>query len=212
MNITKYGHCCLLIDIEGVRILTDPGSYSTLQSEARDVDVVLITHEHPDHLHVDSLKGVLEKNSNAQIVTNASVMKILEKEGIDAGICHTVSDGESIKIKGILIEGMGTLHAEIYKDFGRVENTGYFINDKLFYPGDDFYDPKRPVGILALPVGGPWVNIHDAVEYALLVHPRVAFPVHDAIVSTAANVVAGKYLPESGIEFVVIGVGETKTL
>ncbi|MBI2052837.1 MAG: MBL fold metallo-hydrolase, partial [Candidatus Ryanbacteria bacterium] len=29
MKITKFGHCCLLIKENGVRILTDPGTYST---------------------------------------------------------------------------------------------------------------------------------------------------------------------------------------
>lgn len=199
----------MLIDIDGVRILTDPGSYSTLQTEARDVDVVLITHEHPDHLHVESLKDVLSNNSNVRVVTNASVGKILGGEGIEY---HSVSDGEKIDIKGIMIEGFGEKHAEIYKDLGQVENTGYFIGDKLFYPGDAFYNPERPVDVLALPVSGPWCNVHDAVEYALLVKPRVAFPVHDGnlIYPGVPHRAPAKFLPEAGIEFVVIAVGETK--
>ncbi|MHB1316943.1 MAG: MBL fold metallo-hydrolase [Minisyncoccota bacterium] len=210
MNITKYGHCCLLIDIEGVRVLTDPGSYSTMQTEAKDVDVVLITHEHADHLHIDSLKDVLSKNSNAKVVTNASVGKILGAEGIEY---HNVSHGEKIDLKGILIEGFGEKHAEIYKDFGQVENTGYFIGGKLFYPGDAFYDPERQVDVLALLVAGPWCNIHDAVEYALKIKPRVAFPVHDGFSPLPGSVhsVPQKYLGEMGIDFVVIGIGETKT-
>ncbi len=209
MNITKYGHCCLLIDIDGVRILTDPGSYSTLQSGATDVDVVLITHEHPDHLHVDSLKDVLSRNSNAQVVTNTSVGKILESEGI---LYHNVSHGDKIDMKGIVIEGFGEKHEEIYKDFGQVENTGYYIGGKFFYPGDAFFNPKRPVDVLALPVSGPWCSIHDAVEYALALKPRVAFPVHDGFTPLPGSVhgVPKKYLPEAGIDFVVIGIGETK--
>ncbi len=210
MNITKYGHCCLLIEIDGVRILTDPGSYSTMQTEAKDVDVVLITHEHPDHLHVDSLKDVLSNNSNAQVVTNASVGKILGGEGIEY---HNVSHGEKIDIKGIVIEGFGEKHEEIYKDFGQVENTGYFVGGKLFYPGDAFYDPERPIDVLALPVSGPWCTIHDAIEYALALKPRVAFPVHDGnlVHPGVPHRAPAKFLPEAGIEFVVIGIGETKT-
>ena len=195
--------------------MTDPGMFSTMQNDARDVDVVLITHEHADHFHVDSLREVLLHNSNAQVVTNSAVMKILEKEGISDDVkCHTVGDGEHIDIKGILIEGMGTKHAEIYKEFGQVENTGYFIGEKLFYPGDAFYDPERPVDILALPVSGPWCNMHDAIEYALAVRPRVAFPVHDAVLINPSMVhqLPGNVLPKEGIQFVVIGVGESKDL
>lgn len=52
MKITKFGHCCLLIEENGVRILTDPGTYSTQQSEVKNIDFVLITHEHADHFQL----------------------------------------------------------------------------------------------------------------------------------------------------------------
>ena len=209
MKITKYGHCCLLIDTCGVRFLTDPGSFSTMQNEARDLDAVLITHEHADHLHVESLKEVLANNPNAIVITNTAVGKILEKEGI---AYNNVSDGDTQDVKGVMIEGLGTEHAEIFEKLGLVENTGYFIDGKLFYPGDAFFDPERPVDVLALPVAGPWMKISEAIRYALVVKPRVAFPVHDAVL---ANIELGhfapkKILPEHGINFVVISIGETK--
>lgn len=67
MRITKLGHCCLVIDVStklntgetGVRIMTDPGAYSTLQNDARNIDYIFITHEHQDHFHLESLKTVL---------------------------------------------------------------------------------------------------------------------------------------------------------
>ncbi len=218
MKITKYGHCCLLIDIGGVRFLTDPGSYSTMQSETRDIDAVLITHEHADHLHVESLKEVLAHNSYARVVTNPSVGKILGEQGIEY---HSVADGEHIDIQGIIVEGMGTKHAEIYKDFGQVENTGYFLNggvgQHFFYPGDAFHQPGKPVDILALPVAGPWMKVKDAVEYLLAVKPCVAFPVHDGP-NAEWGVLPHRMMPmflekeQSGIKFVVIEVGETKEL
>ena len=49
MNITKLGHCCLVLEIDGVRILTDPGNYTTAQDTMTGIDIVLITHEHGDH-------------------------------------------------------------------------------------------------------------------------------------------------------------------
>lgn len=60
-----------------------------------------------------------------------------------------------------------------------MENTGYFIDEKLFYPGDAFTDPGRPIDVLALPVAGPWVKISESVDYALALKPRTVFPVHD---------------------------------
>src|SRR3989344_5644853 len=50
------------IEENGVRILTDPGTYSTQQSEVKNIDFVLITHEHADHFHIDSLKALLKNN------------------------------------------------------------------------------------------------------------------------------------------------------
>ena len=211
MNITKYGHCCLLIETRGLRILTDPGSYSTMQSKARDVDVVLITHEHPDHLHIESLKEILKNNPAAKVITNSAVGKILDGERI---AYDKVSHGETHDIKGVHIQGFGTRHEEIYEEIGQVENTGYFIDNKLFYPGDAFYNPEREVDILALPVAGPWVKIGDAIRYALEVKPRVAFPVHDGglVNGGMAHRTPSMVLPKYGIEFVVIEVGETKKL
>ena len=51
MKITKIGHCCLVLEEESIKILTDPGSFTIEgQEQITDLDVVLITHEHQDHL------------------------------------------------------------------------------------------------------------------------------------------------------------------
>src|SRR3989338_8678379 len=84
MKITKYGHCCLLIEESGVRILTDPGAFSieSGQKDVKNVDIVLITHEHQDHLHIDSVKALLTNNPGVKIFTNESVGKLLAKESL----------------------------------------------------------------------------------------------------------------------------------
>ena len=46
----------MLIELDGLTVLTDPGAFSQEQNQIRGIDVVLITHEHGDHLHVESLK------------------------------------------------------------------------------------------------------------------------------------------------------------
>ena len=154
MKIRKVGHCCLVIEVNGKKILTDPGTFTTGQNEEKGVDLVLITHEHPDHFHIDSLKIVLQNNPNARVVTNSDTAKKLEEQGIKYEI---VGDGEQTSLENILIEGMGKLHAEVYPGIPLCENTSYFINNQLFYPGDALYLPGRPVQLLALPVAGPWI-------------------------------------------------------
>ncbi len=209
MKITKLGHCCLFVEINGVRIMTDPGMFSTAQNEVKNIDIILITHEHGDHLHVDSLKTVLKNNPKAKVITNRGVGKILEQEGI---LYELLEDGQNKTILGVLLEGFGEKHAEIYQEFGQVMNTGYFIAERLFYPGDALTNPEKPVEILALPVAGSWVKVSEAVEYARRIKPKVAFPVHDAIISYRKPYYGAHehFLPLEGISFVVIAEGETK--
>ncbi len=200
MKITKLGHCCLIIEEDGVRIMTDPGAYSTLQSEAKNIDYIFITHEHQDHLHIESLKTVLKNNPKAKIVTNKGVGKLLDAEGITYQLLEHGGVGE---FNGIHVEGCGEKHATIYQEFGQVQNTGYFFANRFFYPGDAFYNPQKPVEILALPVAGGWVKASEAVDYAKLLKPKVVFPVHDGMLKIFGgyHAVPKKFLSESGIEF-----------
>jgi L-ascorbate metabolism protein UlaG (beta-lactamase superfamily) len=209
MRITKLGHCCLLIEEKGLRLLTDPGTYSTAQNEIKDIDVVLITHEHADHLHVESLQTVLGNNPKAQVITNSAVASILK----EAGIAHTVlEDKQNVTLAEVLIEALESPHAEIHSTLPRVLNTGFFIAKTLFYPGDAFIEPGKPVDILALPVVGPWMKLSEALEYALKIHPRVAFPVHDGILKQPGMVhtAPAAVLEPAGVHFVPMLEGDTQ--
>ncbi len=206
MNIKKLGHCCLLIQTKGLTILTDPGNFSTAQNTVTGIDVVLITHEHQDHLHTDSLKEVLKHNPKALVVTNTGVGKVLD--GIH--VPYIVVEGRSnTLIQEVLFEAYDGKHEEIFEEMGQVQNTGYFIDNKLFYPGDSFCIPDKTVDVLALPVAGPWCRIRDAVRYALAVKPRVAFPVHDGMLVEgrigSVHKAPEKVLGEAGVKWMVVG-------
>ncbi|USN45474.1 MAG: MBL fold metallo-hydrolase [Candidatus Woesearchaeota archaeon] len=203
MKIKKLGHCCMQIDHKGKRILTDPGAYAEGYEDVKDVDIILITHEHGDHLHTSSLELVKKNNPNAIIVTNNGVGIILSEMKVDFKI---LTDGNSEVFNELLFEAFGTQHEEIYKEIGQVENTGYFIDNYLFYPGDAFTVIDKPVPLLALPVEGPWMKISEAIEYALAQKPKVCFPVHDGRLRPdrigANHKVPSVVLPKHGIEFV----------
>src|SRR3989338_1349213 len=119
MKITKLGHCCLVIEEHpstslrtgGLKILTDPGAYTTAQNEVTGVDVILITHEHPDHLHMESLKTVVANNPQAKIFTNSGVGKLLDAENLKYEL---LEHQQQTSIKNITIEGHGQDHAFIY--------------------------------------------------------------------------------------------------
>ncbi len=208
MKVTKLGHCCLIIEINGTRFLTDPGNYTTAQDTTERIDAVVISHEHTDHLHVESLKTVLKNNQNAIVIANASVGKILDKENIKY---EKVGDTEKFVLNDVEISGHGLQHAPIYRDYEQVENTGYLFGGKLFYPGDAFYNPGFPIDVLAFPVTGPWCNISDALDYVLDVKPRVAFQIHDGNLVRQNGITVrlpGLKLPEAGIEFVALELGK----
>lgn len=209
MKITKIGHCCLVVEDKGVKIMTDPGNYTTTQDDVTGIHAILITHEHADHLHIESLKKVLTNNPTARVITNTAVSVILAKEGIPFEI---VSHKDETSVGELLIQGFGDTHAEIYISIPPVENTGYMIGERLFYPGDALYNPDVPVDILALPVAGPWVKISDAIEYCREIHPKIVFPVHDGML---ADPVRSQHMPamildKVGINFITFSNGETK--
>lgn len=205
MKITKFGHCCLLIEESGARILTDPGTHSTGQDNVKNIDIVLITHEHADHLHIDSLKTVLQNNPQAKIITNKGVGTLLEKEGIPFSV---LEDGQSSTEKGVLIEGFGKDHALMHSSIPPIQNTGYFIANRLFYPGDAFTDPGKQVEILALPVAGPWMKLPEAIDYALELKPKTCFPVHDGILKSPGSThrIPPQVLEPKGIKFTVLEI------
>lgn len=205
MKITKFGHCCMLIIEQNVRILTDPGMYSTQQNELKNIDVILITHDHSDHLDIDSLKTLLQNNPGVKVITNSHVAEILEKEGIHSEI---IEHGKKFHEKGVCIEGYGKDHAMMHSSIPQHRNTGVFIADTLFYPGDSLTNPNREIKVLALPMAGPWLKLSEAIDYALELKSNICFPVHDGILKNSGilNTIPPQILEPQGIKFQVLEI------
>lgn len=212
MKITKYAQSCLLIEVDGVKLLTDIGSYSETVPEVSGLSAVLITHEHQDHFDVPKLQEVLARNPDAKVITHAGVGEKLTEEGI---AWTAIEPGETVDVSGISIESFGTEHAIIYGDSSPCRNTGFLIAGKLYMPGDALYDvPDKQVEILALPTGGPWHKISTAIDYAKTINPRAAFPIHDAMYTedyrqTSIPRWIGGQLETAGISFVNLAEGDS---
>jgi L-ascorbate metabolism protein UlaG (beta-lactamase superfamily) len=210
MRITKLGHCCLLIEVAGSRILTDPGEFSDPKAAAGPIDAVLISHEHPDHLHVGGLRQVLEQNPDARVITNESVGEILAEHDIE----HTVLAHEAThELNAVRIKAYDGKHVEIFADFGLVQNTGFLIGTQFFYPGDAYTVPQEPVNVLALPVAGPWCKLADAIRYAIELEPKWVIPVHDGVLNEVGKKVTYPHclreLHREGIMFREVETGST---
>ncbi len=176
----------MLLEIKDKRILVDPGRFSEKQNELADIDIILITHEHADHCHGESVTRIVENNPDAIIVTNTSVAALLAKLEIEA---YVLDGNDTANVADIFLEAFDGPHVEIFEDFGLVQNTGYFVDDTFFFPGDAYTVPNKPVKILALPVAGPWCKVSEAIRYALTIKPTVAFPVHDATLNDTGRAV-----------------------
>lgn len=211
MNIKKIGHCCLLIKTDRITILTDPGMFSTGQNTVTGIDLILITHEHADHFHVDSLKEVLKNNPQAQVITNSGVGAKLKELGINFSL---LEGPQNTTLNEVLIEAFEGKHEELFEEIGQVQNTGYFIDNRLFYPGDSYINPKKSVEILALPVSGGWCKIPDFIRYAIAIKPKIAFTVHDGMLQKdrigGPHRIPSEVLPKQGIEFIIMNEGDEK--
>ena len=201
MKIKKLGHCCLVIEENGKKIMTDPGSWTVdEQTKEKNIDIILITHEHGDHIHIESLKEIIKNNPKTVVITNQGVGKLLNEVGIRYEVLENKIPKEFM---GVELEAYDCKHEEIFEDLGQVQNIGYFIGRRLFYPGDAFYNPNKPVGILALPVAGPWANVKNSINYALQINPKICFPVHDGMLKSfgANHNIVALVLEKAGISF-----------
>jgi len=199
----------MLYECDGVRVLIDPGSYSSSQNNVENVHVILVTHKHQDHLHIESIETILKNNPKARVITNKSVGKLLTEKRINFEI---LEEGKFTMEASVGIEACGHNHAVIYSSLPAVENTGFFLTGGFYFPGDSFNTPEKKVEILALPVAGPWMKLSEAIDFAKELKPKICFPVHEGILKFLGPVhkVPEQELSKVGIQFVVIKDNETK--
>jgi len=178
MKLTHFGHAAVLVESDrGIRALIDPGTYSQGFELLRDLNLILITHAHPDHLDVARLGALRESNPQAALVANAEATTAAGDTRDDDRL---VSGESEFEIAGVSIETTGANHAEIHSALPAAANTGFIIDDAVWHPGDAFDAEPRKVDVLLLPVGGPFMKISDAIDFARAVEPRVIVPIHQA--------------------------------
>lgn len=204
MNLTKYEHACFTVEKDGQLLVIDPGGLSTDFIAPEHVAAVVVTHEHFDHLDHDQLAAIFDKNPGVVIIGHEAVISKLE-----ALPGQAVAPGDKLQAGAFTLEFFGGKHATIHESIPPVANLGVLVNDLLYYPGDSFTLPGRPVDTLALPTSAPWMKIGEAMDFLSLVKPRLAFPTHDAILSDAGKEVADSHLSlaakRHGIEYERLG-------
>jgi L-ascorbate metabolism protein UlaG (beta-lactamase superfamily) len=180
MRLTKFGHSCLLVEEGGARLLLDPGGYSEGFEALEGLTAICVTHQHPDHLDTGRLRALLDANPGARVVSDEGSAPALGEAGAEVEV---VGDGDELTLGGLEVRVAGRDHAVVHPDVPVVPNVGYLVGGRLFHPGDAFTVPEEPVELLAVPAGAPWLKLAEAVDYLRRVGPRVAFPVHEKVLS-----------------------------
>lgn len=202
VRVTWWGHATVLID-DGARVLTDPllgiriahlvrREGSSPQERHLDVDLVVLSHLHADHLHLPSLR-LLPRGTRVLVPKGGGTL--LSRLPIDV---QEVVEGDVVTAGQATITAVPALHdgsrwpgsrtrAPALGYVVRGAASTYFAGDTGLFPGlaDIAANTGGPLDLALLPVWGwgPWLRgqhldpITGAASLALL-RPRVAVPVH----------------------------------
>ena len=184
MKLTHFGHACLLVETGGARLLIDPGTFSSGFEELTDLDAILITHQHADHVDVEKLPQLLEANEGAVVLAEPEAAAELSKVGLAAQALHA---GDALTVAGVPVAAAGGRHAVIHPDVPRVGNVGILVGTSrgaggsglLLHPGDAYDVTPADVDVLALPLWAPWAKVGETVDYLRAVSPAFVVPVHE---------------------------------
>lgn len=118
VTITWVGHSTFLIQYAGLNILTDPiwakrmGIGKRLSEpgipieKVPPVDLILISHSHYDHMHIASIRRLL--NPNTQLIVPVGLKKKLARKQIER--CIELAWWEEIVVQGVRITFVPTQH------------------------------------------------------------------------------------------------------
>lgn len=207
-TIRRLTNSCVLVTTDSGTSLFDPGFFTWESGEVDlgtigDVQRVLITHEHPDHVSPSFVAWLVDRGDDVRVYSNSAVAQVLAPHDIDAST--ELPPGASAE---------DVLH-EMIPTGATPPNRSWTIDGVFTHPGDS-YQPRSAAPVLALPLITPWGTATKSVEFARRLAPRQVIPIHDFYLTESgrtwiAGLVKG-VLAGDGIELVPLGWGESYTV
>ena len=183
VKISWLGHDSFRIS-NGKTIYIDPYKLKA----GGKADVLLVSHEHFDHLSLDDIKKVASDNTS--IVTTTQCSNELKKVKVKQVVI--LKPGESVNVQGIKIESVAAYNInKINPGTGKPfhpkgdDKIGFIVtvkNVRIYHAGDTDVIPemsKIKTDIALLPVSGTYVMTADeAAEAVKMIKPKIAIPMH----------------------------------
>lgn len=198
MKITWLGQFSLLIKSENTTLMVDPyltdsiadrlgADYSRLvplrkEYLAMKPDVVLLSHDHTDHLDVPSLKQLLDTPKQVEILAGANAWT---KARTEAGGQHNyvrMVPGSEWTTGDFHIRTVTAVHSDpaAVGFVIRAEGITVYVTGDTLYSREVIEQIGEPVDILFTVVNGQGNNMNgiDAARFAAALYPKITIPVH----------------------------------
>lgn len=183
------------MEIADTRILVDPGAFAGDFLGVRDLDAILVTHQHPDHLDTVRLPELARANGEVPIWCDPQSVAVLAALGLQA----QAHDGTSVSVGEVSVTPVGEQHALIHDEIPRIGNVGVVLSapgePSLFHPGDSLDGEPGPVDVLAFPLNAPWQRSREMTAFLRRLAAPHAVPIHDALLSGTGRAL---YLRQAG--------------
>ena len=92
MQLTHFGHSCVLADFGHTTVLFDPGNFSHGFEGITGLSAIVITHQHPDHVDQERLPALLDGNPGAALYADPQTTEQLSVP------CHAVHVGDELSV------------------------------------------------------------------------------------------------------------------
>ncbi len=182
LKITFLGHGTIMMNFDGKIIHVDPYSKVADYTKLPKADIILITHEHGDHLDSAAIDAV-KKEKTVIILTRICFDKIKQGEVMKNGDVKTES---GIRIEAVPAYNLINKRPDGNPFHPKGEGNGYILTfgDKRFYiAGDTENIPEmktfKNIYCAFLPVNLPYTMTPEMVADAVRsVKPEIFYPYH----------------------------------